>query len=148
MELSTMDGLKEIIMAKKLKFALLVLATLSISALTTTVNAKIKPPKVEDIILSAGPVVGGIFTCDIRNHTDQPIAYEMEWCSGPRTTPGTTPSCGIATGSLQPYANYGVGDLGGSFNAEYATDCTVVYSGLAGDITGVLCGTSGCVPLN
>lgn len=138
-------------MSRKLSFKLPIKAALllfGLSIATVFAAPKDKPPVLEDFHLKAGPVVGGIFTCDITNYTDRDIEFSMEWCSGPRTTPGITPSCGEATGVLQPFANYGLGDLDGVFSSVYATDCAVFYTGLAGDITGVLCGTSGCVPLN
>jgi hypothetical protein len=138
----------EMLMPNKLRFTLLLLSVLPILSLASVAMAAKKPPEANTIVLKAGPVIGGIFTCDVTNYTGQPIAILIEWCSGPRGNPGIAASCGTANLTLQPSANYGVGDLNDDFNALYATDCTVEYSGFAGDISGVLCGTTGCVPLN
>ena len=93
-------------MPSKLRFALVLLSILPILSLLNVAMAAKKPPEAETIALKAGPVIGGIFTCDVSNYTDQPIPIVIEWCSGPRDNPGVATTCGTADLTLQPSANY------------------------------------------
>lgn len=122
------------------------IATTAIILLGTMANIAMaaKPPI--NILLTAGPVLGDI-TCDVHNNTDKDIDVLVAFCVGKRDGTDSPVNCaGFSVVTLFADQNYGISS-GATLDSRFSAMCEVTYLGRKGDITGVTCGSAGCVRL-
>lgn len=112
-----------------------------------------KPVKPETITLTAGPLSSAY--CNVANHTDTALVAEINYCFGPKdnSAPSQCFYLSPLSGVIEP--GYYQPNTALAPDSSNLYTCEITYTGVPGDITGVLCGSTGtgtsatiaCLPL-
>lgn len=123
---------------------LIVITAFVLLGTMATIAMAARPPM--NMLLTAGPVLGDI-TCDVHNNTDGSIDVLVAFCVGKRDGTDSPVNCaGFSVVTLFADQNYGISS-GATLDSTFSAMCEVTYSGRKRDITGVTCGSAGCVSL-